>query len=153
MISQPDHGKKKSPGRRRYPVFNRCHTCGSIIALSPVSRKKSAHTLRFFNPECSECSKVSTWARIEAEEGSRQLFRDPRDARDMVTRLQDQGVPAILQQCGESEYYVISYKPLQSEEEDTCPGEFQESCILPDGSRCEAYRNGICIRVQGEVER
>jgi hypothetical protein len=122
-----------------------------MITLSPETSKQRAHTKRFFNPECSECSPLSLWTRINVEEASRELFRDPRDARGLVTRLQNQGVPAIMEHHGDSEYYVVSYRQLQAEEEDSCPEGFKEHCIQPGGSKCESYMDGVCTRVQEEA--
>lgn len=139
-----------SRGRGRYPIFNRCRTCGSIIALSHETSKQRAHTKRFFNPECRDCSHVSLWTRIQVEEASRELFRDPREARGLVTRLQDQGFPAIMEHHGDSKYYVISYRQLQAEEKDSCPVGFKGHCIHPDGSMCESYMDGICTRAHEE---
>jgi hypothetical protein len=142
---------QKKAGRKRYPIYNKCRICGSIITISPATNKQSARHRRFFNPPCRQCSSISDWTRIKANEDSKQLFSDPRDARRFVTQLQNQDIPAIMDHLGEGEYLVTIYKLVDSKEDVCCPEEFEEGCIV-GGERCQFYQDGVCSRVEDSEE-
>ena len=131
-----------APKRKKYPLYNRCRLCGSVIALGSETNKLRARQRRFFNPECSECFPGSDWEKIQVVEDSIQMFNHPHEARKLVTRLQDQDIPAVMDHLGEGEYLVTWYKILET----GCPEGFKESCINEEG-RCKFYKDGVCEKV------
>jgi hypothetical protein len=129
--------------RKKYPLYNRCRLCGSVIALGSETNKLRARQRRFFNPSCNECFPVSDWKKIQVVEESSQLFNHPHEARKLVTQLQDQDIPAVMDHLGEGEYLVTRYK----KSEHVCPEEFKEGCII-DGAVCPFYKDGVCEKVE-----
>lgn len=41
----------------------------------------------------------------------------------------------------------------QAESAAGCPPAFREACILPDGTRCHFYHDGLCVKAEEEAEK
>lgn len=41
---------------------------------------------------------------------------------------------------------------MQAERDAGCPPAFREACVLPDGTRCPFYHDGLCVKAEGATK-